>query len=193
MTKPTHVSSFDRYGGRRAVLSRNTPTSECWYDNGRQPAPHVLAIAQRYDPKLFFRFNRAIGLSIEDCGRWELWRWRTENPGRPPFEHERGRSALFCYAIHNEDGTFVDVDERVVQTIIDHDMWARHGQVTNEEEAEKFADKLEREEFAQDAKEEAAVDAFTDDWCLDHKRQIAEFFGHSSPIFVMPGKKLIVP
>ncbi len=178
---------------------RNSPTKESFYDNRRQPAPHLLAKMRSHDPNVQFRWNSALGLldratkkPLGDWGRWELWRWRDTNPGRAPTNEERGRRIVFCYVIHNPDGTFRDIDERVIDTIIANDSWAEFGAVTDKDEANRLGAKLDAIDEAEAVRTEAEIATHAEEWSRDHRRQINEFFGHSSPIFVMPGEKKVV-
>lgn len=158
---------------------RDRPDSFLMYDDRVRPKAHVVARAQSYDPNVFFRWN----LKLK---RWEVWRWRgspCEVPRRAVRPYDIGHRAVFCYVVRNQDRTFRPLGEYIRDWLFFGDPWRVFGS-DDPKEAAKNAD---AKDVINEIKEDRQIGVSAEDWASDNKRQIAEFFGHGSPIFVMSG------
>jgi hypothetical protein len=159
---------------------RDDPGSFAMYDDRRQPPRHVLAKARRYDPQVFFRWNRLLH-------RWELWRWKggtAECPQRAPRPHDIGRRAVFCYVIRNQDRSFRPLGEYILAWMRAGDPWRKWSH-----DLKEALRKIDDEDEAEDLAEDREIEEHANEFASDNKRQINEFFGRSSPIFIMSGGK----
>lgn len=158
---------------------RDLPGSFVMYDDSKQPPKHVLRRMQDYDPQVFARWNRLLH-------RWEIWRWKggtAEIPRRRVRPDDIGTRAVHCYVVRNPDRSYRPLGEYMWDWLRIGDPWRKW-----HHDMKECIKRFDEEAISEDDEDERDISTTANDWAHDNKRQIAEFFGHSSPIFVMGGK-----
>lgn len=159
---------------------RDLPGSFVMYDDRKRVAKHVVEAAHRYDPQVFFRWNRMLQ-------RWEVWRWRggtAEIPRRGVRPMDIGARAVFCFVVRGQGRRYIPLGEYIYDVLRAGDPWRRW-----HHEMKECLRRFDEDSLFEDDRDEAGISEVAEDWASDNKRQINEFFGRSSPIFVMGGAK----
>lgn len=165
----------------RQIIPRERPGAEVHYDDSQKPPGEIVAAILRYDAHLRPRWNREIQ-------RWEIWRWRDapSSASQHISESDRGEKILFCFVVKEPGtGAYRQLDHRIIGDLQRADLWRKYGVTKTKEDADRMGAKMDREDAQEEAKFEKQIDDFNDDFVVDHRRQIAEFFGHSMPIVPM--------
>lgn len=152
---------------------RDRPDSFQMYNDRKMPPKHVVRRAQRYDPNVFFRWNRILT-------RWELWRWRgapLDVPTRAVRQQDIGIRAVFCYVIRNQDRSFRPVGDYILSWLYAGDPWRKYSHDT--ETALKMVDAEDEDE---DQKDEQDMQTSADDWAHDSYK-----YAHGKKHFPMSG------
>lgn len=126
-------------------------------DRYRPTFPGIVAAIQRYDPRLFIRFNRSEGLI-------ELWRWLPQHViPRCPDGHDIRLKAAKQFEVLPEE-----FDHRFPRMLYMNDL-ARFDESMD---PDKIADAMDAIDTARNVRDDQEVESVATDWMDDNKKQI---------------------
>lgn len=132
------------------------------YTDGVKPFfPGVMERIQRYDPRLFLRWNRT-------QGQYELWRFRPDLPipSRPTTADIEARAT--CQIMVRPE----DFDHRVFRRLWLADLAHRSPNLT----ADEVNKQLERQDKAREEADAKEIKTQVEDLVADNRREIKEDF-----------------